>query len=144
MSSTIIFGSRGINDYQLLLDSIQRSGFDITEVVEGECANSPDLLGKRYARESDIPCVEFPANWTDLSHKDAVIKTKNGRKYDAKAGFRRNLQMAQYAASTGDGCAIGLIHKHGSNGSNDMKKQALLHNLKCYFVSVEPKIDDDK
>lgn len=33
----------------------------------------------------------YPADWSDLSHPDAVIKVdKWGNEYDAKAGFRRN------------------------------------------------------
>jgi hypothetical protein len=139
MSTCLIFGSRGIADYQLLLDTIQRSGFTITEVVEGECPDSPDLLGKRYAQENNLPCVEFPANWNDLSHKDAVIRKKGKKEYDAKAGFRRNKQMVDYV-KTNNGQAIGLIYKQGSPGSNDTKRRLMQSGLKCYFVYVEPNI----
>jgi hypothetical protein len=139
MATTIIFGSRGITGeygYAALLDAIKRSGFAITEVVEGECKNSPDLLGKRYAQENNIPCVEFPAKWDDLSHKDAIIrKNYKGKEYDARAGFRRNQDMVDYATHSPDSVAIGLWNGT-SNGSTDMEQRVLRAGLKCYFVRV--------
>lgn len=79
----IIAGSRTIKHY---------SPFDIheicctlpeypTEVVCG-MAKGPDLLGRDFALEYNIPCVHFPADWKTLGKQ---------------AGFVRNIAMAKYA-----------------------------------------------
>jgi hypothetical protein len=78
---TIIAGSRNIVEYQALLDAIEASGFEITEVVSGG-ARGVDSLGERYAKEKGISLKIFPADWE--SH---------GR----KAGIMRNTEMAHYA-----------------------------------------------
>ncbi len=136
MGITIIAGSRGITDYELVVRAIKNSGFTITEVVSGQCKNSPDILGERWAKERGIPIKPFPADWNDLSKPDAVIKTnKQGKKYDARAGFRRNREMAEYAASKPDGCAI-ILFNGATPGSTDMKEVALNYDLNCYFVRV--------
>ena len=42
----IIAGSRNISDYKLVVDTIQSSGYEITEVVSGT-AVGPDQLGEQ-------------------------------------------------------------------------------------------------
>jgi hypothetical protein len=41
-----------------------------------------DMLAVRYAAENGLPCDRFPAEW---------------RKWGRRAGYLRNLQMAQHA-----------------------------------------------
>lgn len=77
----IIAGTRDVSDYKLVVESIERSGYNITEVVSG-CATGVDRLGEQWARANDIPVKEMPANWT-----------LEGR----KAGPMRNKAMADYA-----------------------------------------------
>lgn len=77
----IIAGSRGIEDYKLVVDTINRSGYNITEVVSG-CARGPDRLGERWAVANDVPIKEMPADFA---------------KYGKSAGPRRNKEMAEYA-----------------------------------------------
>jgi hypothetical protein len=77
----IIAGSRGINDYSLIVKAIWRSRYNITEVVSGTAAGV-DRLGEQFAKENNIPIKKMPANWEH-----------NGR----AAGHIRNYQMAEYA-----------------------------------------------
>ena len=77
----IIAGSRDITNYNLLLKVIEKSKFEITEVVSGT-ARGVDKLGERYAEENNIPLKKFPADWN---------------KYNKMAGYLRNKQMAEYA-----------------------------------------------
>ena len=42
----IIAGTRSVDDYKLVVNTIQRSGYSITEVVSG-CATGVDRLGER-------------------------------------------------------------------------------------------------
>jgi len=81
----IVAGSRGFNDYPLLLktlDSVLRNKVrDRIEIVSGT-AKGADTLGERYAKERGYAVKQFPAAW-DLLGK--------------RAGYVRNTQMAQYA-----------------------------------------------
>ena len=55
-------------------------------------------MGGQWAKENNIPIKEFPADWGDISHPDAIIKiNKFGKKYDILAGIRRNHDMGDYA-----------------------------------------------
>jgi hypothetical protein len=122
----IIAGSRTINDYSLICAAINESGFDIDEVVCGE-AFGPDKLGKLWAEENGIPVKSFPADWNNLSHPDAVIKTNSrGQKYDALAGHRRNAQMRDCATH------LVLIWDGKSSGSANMLKLAKEKGLVIY------------
>jgi len=78
----IIAGSREIKDPKVVLDAIETSGYNITEVVSGK-ARGVDTIGEVYARINDIPIKEMPAEWT-----------KYGKK---RAGPIRNKEMALYA-----------------------------------------------
>ncbi len=68
----------------------------IVEIVSGG-ATGADAIGKAYASHNSITYKEFPALWSDLSHSDALIRERHGRKYDARAGFRRNRDIVNYA-----------------------------------------------
>lgn len=122
----IIAGSRSITDYSLVCFAVEDSGFPINEIVCGE-AKGVDSLGKTYAKNNNIPVKSFPADWNDLSHPDAVIKTNSrGQKYDALAGHRRNKQMADYATH------LILIWDGKSSGSANMLKLAKEKNLTIF------------
>lgn len=97
---------------------------DICEVVSG-CASGVDSDAIDWAKKHDIPYKEFPANWNDLSHPEAIIKiNKYGKKYDASAGPRRNEEMAKYADAV-------ILFKGGS-GTESMFKLAQKYKLKIY------------
>jgi hypothetical protein len=94
----IIAGSRDITDYQLVLDAIKESGFEITEVVCG-MARGVDLLGKRYGDENQIPVKEFEPDWN----------------YNPKWVTKlRNTDMKYYAE------ALIAVHDGKSTGTKDM------------------------
>jgi len=126
LNKCIIAGSRSITDYSLICAAIKESKFPINEVVCGE-ANGPDKLGKLWAENCKIPVKSFPADWNNLSHPDAVIKTNSrGQKYDALAGHRRNAQMRDYATH------LILIWDGESSGSANMLKLAKEKGLMIY------------
>lgn len=77
----IIAGSRSIKDYKIVKQGFIDSGLNPTEIVSG-CANGVDRLGEHLAKELNIPCALFPANWEDLGKR---------------AGYVRNVEMARYA-----------------------------------------------
>ncbi len=77
----IIAGSRDIIDPEVIFPIIERSPFEIDEVVCG-MARGVDRMGRRWALENDIGIREFPANWQEFGRS---------------AGPIRNQEMADYA-----------------------------------------------
>lgn len=134
MNRVIIAGSRSINDYNLICSVIIESNFGINEVVCG-LANGVDSLGKQWAIKNNIPIKEFPARWNDTQQKEywpVLIKyNKNGKKYNAMAGFNRNQEMVVYASH------LILIWDGKSPGSKHMLEVAQFHGLQIFEKIVK-------
>lgn len=81
MMRVIIAGSRTIRDVALVAEAVAKSGFNVTEVVEGG-ARGVDTLAFDWAHSQGVPVKVFPADWN---------------RYGKQAGILRNLQMADYA-----------------------------------------------
>lgn len=123
----IVAGSRGLTDMGALLEAIARSRFRISEVVSGGCKGSPDELGERWARERGVPLRVFPAPWDEVDHPEAVVRSRpDGSRYDAAAGRRRNVQMAEYAE------ALIALWDGKSRGTAHMIAEARRRGLKVY------------
>lgn len=95
MASTIIAGSRYLDDYDVLKRAIESSGFTITHVVHGagdgaDGAPGTDALAQRWADENNIPTTPFPADW------DGAQKRYGNR---LVAGPIRNNQMVNSGAT---------------------------------------------
>lgn len=112
---TIIAGSRHIDDYNLVSQAIEDSGFEITEVVSGGC-RGVDKLGEKWALGHGIPIEHFQADWQNFGRA---------------AGPVRNRGMAQYADAL-----IALLTKD-SKGTKDMIKQAHIYGLKIFIVNCD-------
>jgi hypothetical protein len=109
----IIAGSRNVNDYSLIIEAVERSGYNITEVVSG-CAIGIDRLGERWATANNIPIKEMPADWN-----------RNGK----AAGPLRNKAMAEYADA-----AI-VVWDGKSPGSRNMVEN-MIRRKKPYYVAL--------
>lgn len=121
----IIAGSRIIVDYQLVANAIEASGFDITEVVQGE-ARGVDSLGKQWAIEHNIPHKPFKPNYNFPPAK--------------LAPSRRNTEMAEYVGPDG---GLILIWNGRSSGSRDMLTKALNRNLKIHkYIATDREVFD--
>ena len=101
MFKLIIAGTRTFNDYQLLRDYTDKLLVNIKEPIEivSGHARGADALGERYAMEKGYALKIFPAEW-DV--------------YGKLAGFRRNVQMAEYAD------ALLAFHDGESSGTKHM------------------------
>lgn len=99
----IIAGSRHMQfkDYWMIGKAVEKSRFDVTEVVCG-MARGADMFGAKWAYENKIPVKKFPANWDE---------------HGKAAGPIRNGEMARYADA-----AIIFIWD-GSRGSADMERK---------------------
>jgi hypothetical protein len=129
----IIAGSRTFNDYEFLkvkcneiINSYFLGGWvspnleNVTIISGG--ANGADKLGERFAKENNIECKLFPANW------DA---------YGKSAGYKRNLEMAYYAKEMyGVLIAFWDGKSRGTNHMIDIAKQL---GLNVYIFSYNEK-----
>ena len=111
---TIIAGSRGCNDYDLVKHAIENSNFNPTVVISGT-ARGVDQLGERWAKENKIAIERFPAQWD---------------KYGKSAGYKRNTEMALKAD------ALIAIWIKGSRGTKHMIEIAKRFNLKIHLVEI--------
>ena len=82
----IIAGGRDFMDYNLLKKKtnkiLQEKRVSHKIVIISGCARGADTLGLRYASENAFDIEEYPANWD---------------KYGKKAGYMRNVEMAENA-----------------------------------------------
>lgn len=127
----IIAGSRSVTPEEFV-EAIEKSNLVTlaTEIVTGK-ASGVDTYGELYGRLLGLPIVEFPADWDNVGVPEAFVrKRKDGSKYNTKAGFIRNTEMARYA----DGLV--LIWKNNSNGSRDMLDKAKEFSLKIEVIEV--------
>lgn len=116
----IIAGSRDIEDYELLKETIVNSGFEISHVVSGG-ARGVDTMAVRWALEHELPYTVFPAQWNKYRAMGQI----------KKAGFVRNKTMAE------NGEALIALH-NGSRGTASMIELARKHNLPIYEYEIKP------
>jgi len=107
----IVAGSRKIVKYEVVAEAIAKSGFEITELVQGE-ARGVDLLAKDWAIKNGVPWKGFKPDYNIPPAKMAPT--------------RRNTEMAEYVGAAG---GLVLIWDGRSKGSRDMLTKALNRNL---------------
>jgi hypothetical protein len=126
----IIAGSRAINNYAKVCDAVRRSDFPISRVLSGMAAGV-DNLALRYATENALPIDSFPARWDDLDAPGAIIRRRrDGRLYNARAGYDRNERMAAVAD------ALVAIWDAKSPGTKHMIDIATRRGLRVYVYRV--------
>lgn len=121
----IIAGSRTITDYETVFDALFHFCWDnkleligknnVPEIISG-CANGVDKLGEKIAKRYNLKLTMFPANWT---------------KYGKRAGYLRNVEMADYAE------ALIAVWDGKSKGTKMMIDIAKKEGLKVFVYKVE-------
>ena len=118
----IIAGGRDFNDYEKLALECSKIIFSPEErchqpeVVSG-CARGADQLGQSFAKQYHIPITFFPANW-DLHGKSA--------------GYRRNIEMAEYVKDNGMLVAFWDGKSKGTKHMIDIAKE---RNIKTFVIN---------
>lgn len=130
MTRLLVFGGRDYRDIrrvQEVLDAaIERLG--LTVVVHG-AAPGADSLAAEWAASRGMPDDPYPADWFDLSHPNARIKRRrDGLKYDASAGVRRNQKMLDEGRPD---VAIGFP---GGKGTRDMLSRCRAAEIPVYLI----------
>ena len=111
----IIAGGRDINDFDILLDAVEESQFEITTVISGG-ARGVDHMGEIFAEEMNLNLKIFRADWET-----------NGR----AAGPIRNRKMAENAD------ALIAIWDGKSRGTKNMIETAKKLGLLVYVKEVK-------
>lgn len=109
----IIAGSRDLSWADTCL-AYKQCPFNVTEIVSGG-ARGPDQYGEIIAEANAIPCKIFPADWD---------------KYGKSAGYKRNVQMAEYAdalLAIWDGKSKGT--QHMINIMKEMDKPLMVYSI---------------
>lgn len=116
----IIAGSSDFDNYDLLSSTLQDYLKDITSnditIISGT-AKGADQLGKKYARDNDIPITRFPADWD---------------KYGLGAGLIRNKAMAEYAAQ--EQGVLFAFWNGKSKGTKSMINFAKKYGLEVHII----------
>lgn len=122
MTTLIIAGSRGIEDYNALLGLVADVTEDqmITKVISGG-AKGVDSMAPKIAEVLDVPFEEHPADWS-----------QHGR----GAGIVRNIEMAQ------NGHCLAALWDGKSKGTGHMILEAHKHGLAVYVsIAKSTKVD---
>ena len=125
----IVAGSRTVTDQGYIIEAVEASGFDITEVVSGT-AKGVDQMGELYAYEQGIKTSRFPAAWKNISVPGAVVKSNRYGKYNAVAGHQRNAKMGDYAdalIAVWDGKSKGTLNM--VNYMEKLGKEVFIYNI---------------
>lgn len=120
----IIAGSRGAvgeANYTRLRDYIRRNLPKPMEVVSGKNPKGGDAQGERFAAEHGIPVVGFKPDWDGLGKS---------------AGYRRNKDMAEYAAEA-PGSLLVALWDGKSVGTQHMINLARERGLGVHIVDAE-------
>ena len=112
----IIAGGRDIDNYEVVKQAIQESGWVHPTYVIGGGATGVDALGKKWALENVVPYVNVSAKW-DTEGK--------------AAGPKRNKRMAEI------GDALVLVWDGKSKGSMSMLNEAKKAGLKIHKVIIK-------
>ncbi len=118
MYKVVVAGSRQFNDYALLeekLDKILSLKQDV-QIVSGK-ARGADTLAIKYAKEKGLSLKKFPADWGNEGYL---------------AGFKRNVQMAQYAD------AVVAFWDGKSTGTQHMIRMAIKYQLQLRIIKFKP------
>lgn len=91
-------------------------------------ASGYDTLCEDWAKDHCIPVLPFPAQWDDIHHPGAVVRTNRyGKKYDVTAGGRRNQQMID------EGRPDAAVQFPGGSGTADMVKRLEKAGIPCWL-----------
>ena len=121
-----IIGGRDFINYDLLKFKLIPYRASITQIVSGG-ANGADTLGAMFGRENGIPVKVFEAEWENFNEPCKVKKNKNGKEYNALAGFNRNIDIiknSDFIVAFWNGVSLGT--RDSIRKAHKLKKDILI------------------
>ena len=121
-------GGRDMMDRQLVFDTLDgvHERKAISLIIHG-AASGADRLAGEWAKERELPCDEYPADWNS--------RWVNGRRiYDRAAGFKRNAQMLV------EGKPDLTLAFPGGRGTADMIQRALRAGVAVVQVMADGRL----
>ena len=115
-----VTGGRDYRDQRRVdevLDAIH-AATPIEALIHGD-ARGADTLAADWARRQGIKVHPYPARWDDLDVHEPLVKWRNGKPYNARAGLTRNTRMLI------EGCPSLLVVFPGGTGTQHCRGQAL-------------------
>ena len=91
-----VIADRSFKSRQTLCEAIDKSGFEISEIVAGSL-NKIDSLVIKWADSHNIPRTIIEADWKDLNAPNAIIKEGQHGKYNCRAHLDMYEKIADYA-----------------------------------------------
>lgn len=129
----LVCGGRNFNE-QSIVDQILgaiHAKYVITRIFEGG-ASGADSCARNWAKSVAIPLSTFPAEWDNLDALGAVVKrSRDGRLYNAKAGFDRNERMIREKPDL-------VIAFPGGKGTAHMASLAERDGIKLIRLQLSP------
>lgn len=117
----VIFGSRGFQDYQVVVDAMEDArlilGIEPTKVLSGAEHTGVDALGERWARERGIPVEIHSADWV---------------RFPKTGGMIRNARMGNHCDA-----GVGVMLAGGTPGSRNMARILTTKRLPLWLVEVD-------
>lgn len=92
----LVCGGREFRDWEWMFQTLDRLSKNLggIEMIVHGAAPGADSWADTWAKDRGIEVKPEEADWSNISHPDAVIRYHpNGEPYDAKAGHRRNRLM---------------------------------------------------
>lgn len=143
----VVFGTRGFDDAILfdhcLKKFLRDQHLDAEEVkaqivfLTGMTPNTPEILAYAWAKKHDYSWSEFHPDWDEVEIEGAVVRYREGRPYNAIAGFWRDEEMAEV-------CTHGVSFYDGvSSGTQDMIDRVANQGNPCATYLVTTESDED-
>lgn len=116
----IVAGTRGYEDYvffsEYIFKYLSEMGYKKEDVVfvSGAARTGADAMIIRWCKEHGYAWTEFHPDWDDVDVTPVKVKYRNGKPYNALAGFIRNEEMAEIATN------LLTFYDGVSSGTSDM------------------------
>lgn len=131
----IVAGSRNYADYvffsKAMFDHITRFGDKKIAFISGGAPTGADALIIRWCEEHNYPYYVEEADWDNIEAPGAVVREKNGKKYNVLAGYWRNSEMAKLATD------LVTFYDGVSKGTRHMVEDAIKRGLKPETILID-------
>jgi hypothetical protein len=144
----VVSGSRGFDDEKVFDENLRKYLRDLGLAgnenksrvcfISGDAKTGPDSMIQNWCEQNGYTYIRFATKWDEIDMEGAVVKERNGRKYNVLAGFWCNEEMsevANYLITFYDGV---------SSGTQDMITRMTDKHNPCRVILVQVEKDEVK